>query len=141
MKYFDLIFDECKRLNDALENTFPSNLKFFMGANLHEIVYGLNNDYIVFCYYPERYDYGRMMLLKDVIIRLNYSGERRYSILEITSFLQNDCKRYVAAERIPSLEDFLNLVKSFLLFEFDSTNRDWEEKFIAYQKSITDRYR
>lgn len=136
MKYFNLIFDECKRLNDALEEIFSPNLKFFVGANLHEIIYGLDNDYLVFCYYPERYDYGRIMLLKDVVIRLNYSNERKYSILEITSFLLNDCKRYAEADRIPSLEDFLNLVKSFLSFEFDRTNKDWEQKFISYKESL-----
>ena len=92
MQYFDLIFNECKKLNELLTDKFINNELFFIDANISEVSYGLNKNLVIFCYYPERYEYGKIMNLKGVNIRIDYDKERQYSVSELNSFFKNHFK-------------------------------------------------
>lgn len=136
MQYFDLIFEECKKLNEILNNAFKNNELFFIDANIAEITYGLDKDAIVFCYYPERYEYGKIMLLKDVALRLSYDKQRQYSISQLYSFFQNNCKFYEESNKFITTEEYMDLIQS-VIQTLNLNKIEWEEKFILYKKSIT----
>ena len=136
MEYFDLIFNECKKLNDIMESTFVEKELFFISANISEIVYGLDNNAIVFCYYPERYEYGKNMFLKGIKIRVNFQKEREYSINELYSFIKNDFKFYETLSSFKSIEEQLPTI-SYLLEYIIIYKTNWEEKFISLKKKTT----
>jgi hypothetical protein len=136
MQYFDLIFDECKKLNTSLCDVFVEKQLFFISANISEIVYGLDNIVFVFCYYPERYEYGKIMFLKDVRLRIDHDKGREYSLNQLSSFFQNDCKFYQEGNNFLSPHDYIILIRETLdQFEINK-NKEWERKFIRYRKSI-----
>ena len=136
MQYFDLIFDECKKLNVALEDTFEHQNLFFISADISEIIVGLGNNAIVFGYYPERYEYGQIMFLKGISIRMGFNKERQYSVSELDSFIKNNFKAPDMSYPLKTLEEQLNSLATLL--EFIAVNKvNWEEKFVAYKKSNT----
>ncbi|MFO0321359.1 MAG: hypothetical protein ACK504_02915 [Bacteroidota bacterium] len=139
MQYFDLIFDECKKLNEILDKTFRNNELFFIDANIAEITYGLDKDAIVFCYYPERHEYGKIMLLKDVFIRLSFDMQRQYSISQLYSFFQNNFKFYEESSKLIATGEYIDLIQS-VLHLLNLNKNEWEEKFILYKKSITPKW-
>lgn len=137
MQYFDLIFNECKKINNALESAFIEKELFFISANISEVVYGLRNDVLIFCYYPERYEHGKIMLLKDVILRFDNDKAREYSLNQLSSFFQNDCKFYEDVNIFKRHEEYVRSIIETLNQCKVDTNNEWEQKFILYKKSIS----
>ncbi len=123
-------------MNELLEITFVDNSLFFISANISEISYGLDQNKIIFCYYPDQYEYGKIMNSKGAIIHMNYDRERQYSIRGLNSFFKNECEFYEVSNAYRTLEEQIDSVKIFLQnLKLNKTN--WEEKFILYKKSIT----
>jgi hypothetical protein len=139
MQHFNLIFDECEKLNKSLDSTFIDSDLFFIGANISEISYGLNENAIVFCYYPERYEYGKIMLLKGVLVQLAYDKKRQYSIDELNSFFSNNCEFYNVSNSFVTLEEWMVSIKKLMEY-LDKNKSDWEQKFIFYKSSITPKW-
>lgn len=136
MKHFDLIFDACKELNALLKGTFINKDLFFREANISEIVYGMDQNSIVFSYYPDKYEYGKIMTLKAVYLRLDFNAERQYSINELGSFFQNQCEYFENSNTFKSTEDQIESL-SAVLQQLESNKSNWEEKFVRYKNSIS----
>lgn len=139
MEHFDLIFNECEKLNHYLNNTFIDGDLFFIGANISEISYGINENVIIFCYYPERYEYGKTMLLKDVQIQLAHDKKRQYRIDELNSFFSNNCEFYDVSNSYVTPEEWMNSIKKLMAY-LDKNHSDWEQKFVFYKSSITPKW-
>lgn len=134
MQYFDLVFDECKKLNIALESTFKCDDLFFVSANISEIIFGLRNNAILFGYYPERYEYGKTMLLKDVFVRIDFDKQRQYSVNELNSFIKSEFKDCHTSSSYKTIEEQLTSLNILLEF-MNSSAVNWEEKFVSYKKN------
>ncbi|MBA6156663.1 hypothetical protein H3Z83_09070 [Tenacibaculum sp. S7007] len=132
MKYFDLIYDECLRINKILDSRYKSFS--FLESSLYKIIYENEDHMLIFGYYPERYEYGKSMFLKGLMIQTaNMNVES--SLVQIVSFFKNDCKFFEEDKKKYSLDELLNYYDFYRLHY--KNYPDWEFK---YQKYLKEKY-
>jgi len=130
MKYFELVHNECIRLNKVLDKRYRD--VYFISSSQTEIIYANNNHNLIFVYAPSQYEYGNTMFLKGLRIRLDCDVEREYSLIQVTSFLQSDCVSFS--------EDYKTLPLDQLMDQFDlfqnlhNNHKGWELKYKEYLK-------
>ena len=78
------------------------------------IVYGNKNDRLTFIYAPSRYDYGKIMILRGIKVCLSHDVKREYSIVQIASFIQNECKSFEEDYKTFTLEQLLDNYDLFI---------------------------
>ncbi len=132
MKYFDLIIDECKRINEVLIK--QNDDFYFANASQSRITYGFNLGLLIFRYDPERYEYGSVMVLKGLHIKFNHDTEKEYPVSEALSFLQNNCKEFKTSPDTLSLEEHLKEFNSFI--NLVPKYENWNELYKKHLKSI-----
>jgi hypothetical protein len=104
-KIIDLVFEECKYINDVFGELFDRYHLLLNEASIEEITFSSDPDFsLVFYYYPERYEYGEIMLNKGVKLQLGNDRTRRYSIKDIALYLgRYSWRNYV----VPSCDESL----------------------------------
>jgi hypothetical protein len=129
MKYFDLIYNECLRINKVLNSRYKSFS--FLESSLNKIVYENEGHILIFGYYPERYEYGKVMYLKGLMIQgVNMSVE--CSLVQVVSFFLNDCKLFEEGNKEYSLDELLDYYDFYRLES--KKYPDWELKYKEYFK-------
>lgn len=132
MKYFDLINNECVRINNALDK--EALVFYFINGSQNEISYGFNLGILSFIYSPERYEWGKVMVLKGLMVKLNKGEQIEYPVSEVLSFLQNDCQKINSSYSILSIAE--NLEEFYLFLELYPKYPKWEVEYKQYLKSI-----
>lgn len=135
MKYFSLIFKTCAHINQELTNKFTEDEIWFLRASLHEIVYGTNEMEIIFNYSPERYNYGKDMILKGIVVKINYDSHRLYSINEIISFCNNKFQNYNSEYKVYGTQEAIGELLLFIETTSLKENSAWENEFIKYNQN------
>lgn len=135
MIYFDLVFDEAKKINIALNDLIETDQIWFVSASLEKIVYATNEAEIIFNYNPNRYEFGKYMSLKGLIYRFNHEKERQYSIADVISFIESGFNDYQSDYSVYSVEQILDKLKIFLSLIKEDKNMNWEQLFIANFKN------
>lgn len=128
-KMIDLVFEECKYINDVFGELFARYHLLLNEASIEEITFYCPDFSLVFCYYPDRYEYGEIMLNKGVKLQLGNDGTRRYSIKDIALYLGKT--EGVEIERrdrsLSPLQHQKLIIEDYLTEILDSKDFSWEE--------------
>lgn len=132
-KLTELIFTEIKTINKIIEEENLTQKLTFSSASVNEFIYAMKGYQIIFEYYPDRYEFGKSMVLKGTSIRLNFDVKRNYDSIELLRFITN--------RELPDSSDNLSHKEQFTLtleclheIEKDK-NSDWENEFNVYLKA------
>lgn len=127
MNYFNMIYDECVRINSAIERRYTTF--YFLESSLHQIVYQNEGDTLTFGYYPERYECGKTMDLKGLMISTR-NMSMAYSVVHIVSFFKNNCAFFEEDNTKYCIDTLLDYYDFFRLNA--KKNVDWEAKLQTY---------
>jgi hypothetical protein len=135
MKYFNLVLESCLSINQELTFKFKDKDICFLRASLEEIAYRFDNMEIIFNYSPERYDYGKIMLLKDIMVKIDCNSSRMYSINEVISFCRNSFRYYETEFKIYTVKEMVDNLIFFENIIVSSENKSWESKLIEFKRN------
>ncbi len=133
MKYFEMIYNECLRINKILDSRYKTFS--FLESSLSKIVYQNEDHMLIFGYYPERYEYGKTMDLKGMMMINTNNMNIEFSLVQIVSFFKNDCDFFEEDSKKYSLDELLDYYDFFRLHSKNHSN--WEEKL---QKYLNEKY-
>lgn len=140
MKYFDLIIDTCKLINEHISLNFKEDEIWFISASLEQVNYGRNDMEIIFNYAPEKYEYGKAMILKGVVVKIAYDAKRMYTITDVISFIENEYSHVESDYTIYSVEQSVKKINLFLSLIKEERNNGWEVKFNEYLRKKYSHY-
>jgi len=108
---------------------------WFIRASLDQVVYGCNEMEIIFNYSPERYEIGKIMILKGVVVKMDYDDNRMYSISDLLIFFKNKFNGYnieLNTDNVSNMVDALLTFKKTICLD-DKSN--WESEFVSYNQA------
>lgn len=127
MNNFKIIYNECLKINRVLDLRYKTFS--FLESSLHKIVYQNEDHILTFGYYPERYEYGKTMNLKGLMISTS-NMNTDFSVVLIASFLKNNCVFFEEDNKKYSLDELLDYYDFFRLHSKNYFS--WEEKLQKY---------
>jgi len=134
MKHFELIVVTCNMINQELMLKFQENEIWFISASIEKIVYGVDEMEIIFLYSPERYEYGQVMILKELIVKMEYDEKRMYSVTDVISFIENNFNEFQSDYTIHSLEEIVKKLVLFMSIIKKESSTNCENLFNDYLK-------
>ena len=128
-------------MNGLLEENFPSDKLSLISADRAKIIYCLYKFKIIFDFAPDQYEDDSYMFLKGILMKEIEISGKNYSVIQVVSFLKNNCEFVGEYPKVLTLDEHMELLKEFLILVNKNTNVDWEIKYGEYKMKKTNNRR